>query len=456
MLSAFKNFLITFLVAALIFGIVGYFTAGFVSGIVSSILDGEKDHLEEIINNTPENTEKDDKPEDPDPDLKVPDGDSFTFVIIGTDYRPDIYKDYYHTYAELDELAGGYTDPGSTVGILGTSRRTVNATWIVLVRADKENREYVSCYISPETRVGTPSGDSTLGDVYGRYGTTVLCSYIEAMTRLEVDHSFVIDGINGIDFLSSMGSVKISVDSDIYAGTKYHMSASTSVLTHEIVVTDPPESTDESTNDTEAPNEGRDDDPKEEQKDDNKEDSASESAESEPEEILFETEIVDNVHVLDKGTQSLSDYSVHILNTFKELSADDITVKSTFVLDMVEGYLRRCADWSEEELTSKLEGLCAAKDYFGSTDEDDDTDNGTDGDNENDTLNGSFDDPFASKPILATDLNMDNIGNIHSMLEAIEYFEYSECVFPGSYSDEEKMFIPDTSSALEFFAKYDN
>ena len=95
MLSAFKNFLVTFLVAALIFGLLAYFTAGYVSGIVSGILDGEKDNLEDIISNAPADTDElDDEPNPVDPDLKVPEGNSFTFLVVGTDYRPDIFKNY--------------------------------------------------------------------------------------------------------------------------------------------------------------------------------------------------------------------------------------------------------------------------------------------------------------------------------------------------------------------------
>ena len=133
MLSAFKNFLVTFLVAALIFGIVGYFTAGYVSGLVSGILDGEKDQLENIINNTPENTTAEvTTPEEPDPDLKVPEGESFTFVVVGTDYRPDIYKNYYYTSEETASLIESFSRSPAQ-GSIRTVQPILNAVWQIAI-----------------------------------------------------------------------------------------------------------------------------------------------------------------------------------------------------------------------------------------------------------------------------------------------------------------------------------
>ena len=446
MLSAFKNFLVTFLVAALIFGLLAYFTAGYVSGIVSGILDGEKDNLEDIISNAPAETdESDDEPNPVDPDLKVPEGNSFTFLVVGTDYRPDIFKNYYHTYEDLDKLVEGLDTPESTVGILGTKVRYINATWIMLVRADKENREYVSCYISPETKVNTPTGDTTLGDVYGRYGMDILVEYLEAMTDLKLDYTFIVDGIHGAEFLSSMGSVKFELECDIYNGGKYHISASTSVET--ILVTESvPDESESASSESETPEPA--DEPEEADNEEPTEDGqSSEENSDDPEELPYETEIIENNLVLKSGEQNLSDYSVHIINTFKEMSGEDIGIKSKFLFDILEGYLRKCADWSEEELTEKMKELAREKNYYLEDDSWIDPETLP-------IVNGTFEDPYSSKPVLATNLTAETVGEIYSMLEAIEYFEYTEYVYPGSYSDTEKMYIPDTQAALDFFSKY--
>ena len=49
MLSALKNFGVTFLISALLFGVIAYFATLFVSNTVNSILDDEKNELDEII-----------------------------------------------------------------------------------------------------------------------------------------------------------------------------------------------------------------------------------------------------------------------------------------------------------------------------------------------------------------------------------------------------------------------
>lgn len=436
MLSAFKNFLVTFLVAALIFGTVGIFMSRYVSGVVSDILDGEKDELDEIINISAENTQngEQDTPK-ADSNQKTPEGDSFTLLFVGTDYRCDIYNNYYHSYDDIDNLTSGLKNAESTVGILKTSVRRINATWIVLMRADKENREYVISYISPETCVSTPTGDATIGDVYGRYGVELLAEYVEAMTQLRVDHTFIIDGINGTDFVSSMGSVDFELKHDIYSGGTYHVSADTSLVTveeNEISAT-------ESESSEKSEKKG---------KEENKKDKKKSDSDDDPEEVADE-KTVDNVLVLKAGTQSLSDYSVHILNTFKELSSDDINVKSSYLLDIAEKYLRRCASWSEEELVTKFEELSREKNYSANDDKEDE-------DTEDDApiVNGIFDDPYESKPVLATDLTSEELGNMRDMLEAVEYFDMTEYVYPGTYSAESGMYMPDTSAALEFFVKY--
>ena len=49
MLSALKNFGVTFLISALLFGVIAYFATLFVSSTVNSILDDESSELNDII-----------------------------------------------------------------------------------------------------------------------------------------------------------------------------------------------------------------------------------------------------------------------------------------------------------------------------------------------------------------------------------------------------------------------
>ena len=63
-------------------------------------------------------------------------------------------------------------------------------------------------------------------------------------------------------------------------------------------------------------------------------------------------------------------------------------------------------------------------------------------------------DPYATKATLASDFDSEDTEFYKSMLEAIQYFEYVELNYPGSYSDDEGLFRPDIKAALSQFEKY--
>ena len=68
MLSALKNFGVTFLISALVFGVIAYFATLFVSSTVNNILDDESKDLNEIISSegtAPEETQAPEEHDDP-------------------------------------------------------------------------------------------------------------------------------------------------------------------------------------------------------------------------------------------------------------------------------------------------------------------------------------------------------------------------------------------------------
>ena len=317
---------------------------------------------------------------------------------------------------ENNKNIGGLKDKNKQtkdpVSILSTDIRRINATWITLVRADKENREYVICYFSPETHVSAPCGDSTLGEVYGLYGIDVLCQYMNALTGLEVDYRFVLDGVNLESFYNSMGSVTFQLDTDLYAGKKYHLSSPTTVIGG-----DDEEESEENAEDKTPSGETSDTDEK--NSEDNKDNDQNN-----------DKEVIQNVSVLSKGKQNLSSYHLSILNTFKELSQNDVDAKSKYILEIVTQYIKRCAGWSESDLKYKITKLTA--------------------------FEGSYDivDPYAMKAVLATEFTSDDVSDIHSMLGAIEYFDVVSLTYPGAYSEKKDLYEPDMKSGLDMFKKY--
>ena len=445
MLSAFKNFLITLLIAALVFGLIGYFTTKYLSDIITDILDGN--NSTHPIINAPEETD-DDEEKLPD-GLKVPDGESFTMLFVGTDYRPDLYTNYYTTIEEIqkivdeakttDESQKSTTDDKKTStekadstekseskkesgttsksrskddpkeikepdSVLKTDIRYIRATWIVLVRADKENRQYVSCYISPETAVTAPCGESDLGEVYGLYGLNTLSEFVSAMTGLEIDYRFVLDAEHQKKIAGVLGGVEFELDTDIYAAKEEFIS----------VKPEESDTTDESSSETVA------------------ESDSSESG-SEPEEKKV---------ALKKGKHEFGKDTAEAINAFKEKSGADIDVKSKYILEIVEQYLFKVSATETEQLEKNLDKLITLS-YIYNPD-------GTPAQDYKYDIN----DPYATKATLASDFDSEDTEFYKSMLEAIQYFEYVELNYPGSYSDDEGLFRPDIKAALSQFEKY--
>ena len=85
MLSALKNFAVTFVIAAVVFGTIGYFATRFVTATVSDILDSEKTELDNILSAetetesgaTGDTTESDTTTQTPSAEVDLPDGKSF-------------------------------------------------------------------------------------------------------------------------------------------------------------------------------------------------------------------------------------------------------------------------------------------------------------------------------------------------------------------------------------------
>ena len=401
MLSGFKNFLVTFLASALLFGVIAAVMTGYVSGIVTSILDGDQNKPTDIKGNLDDIQDTDDPQSTVDPSLPMPSGSSFTFAVLGTDFYPDRFSDYFYDEAYLSKITSSVKKSEDSKGLLSeTKLRFLRATWIVLVRADREMREYAVCYFSPETEVSSPSGVSTLGDIYGIYGIDALCEYLTVMTGLDVNYRFVIDGTNEKSFLEAMGSVTFTLSDDIYSVGDITLTSASKDAGHGKSFETNAETTIPETSGTETSKQ---------------ETIASKS--SDP--------------VLTSGQQSLTDYSVCFVNTLREFSTEDIQLKGNYILEMLRQYIERCADWTVDEFVWKIGDVGGGDDFV-------------------------FGDPYETKPTVATDLTSEGAESVHSMLGAVKYFGYDQFICPGSFSDTTGKYTPDTKALSEKFAKYTN
>ncbi|MBR4185050.1 MAG: hypothetical protein IKQ87_04715 [Clostridia bacterium] len=221
MLSALKNFGVTFLISALIFGIIAYFATLFVSRTVNDILEDDHGSLDEITAAETETaTEETTPPDVVTPEEPLPDGETFNLLLVTTDYRPDLYNDYAPDADAIQKAAAGLDSAVPTLGILSVDFREVRATSIVLLRVDRERRQFVYTYFTPEMTVYTPSGYRTLSEITTVYGMKSLSEYINAMTGLKIHYTVLLDGYHFDELAGILGSVTVNLPRDIYSDGK--------------------------------------------------------------------------------------------------------------------------------------------------------------------------------------------------------------------------------------------
>lgn len=311
MLSALKNFGVTFLISAALFGIIAYFATGFVTSTVSSILDEEGEELDQIIQNDPsgESSGSND-PGTPGTENEIPEGESFNFVLITTDYRPDLYNDYQPTLETMKGHNWYNTPPEDTMGSLSSDYRKEEAASIVLVRADRERRQFVYTYFSPEMQVYTTTGYHTLSDVYALYGKEAVAEHIHAMTGLRIKYTALINGYNFDELIGVLGSVTVNNPKDIYRDSsgRFTMQYETAV-------------------EMTGPNGGK------------------------------WTERYPNTWIMGSGENELDGEEMYTILSAEERSASELEAKKTAAIEILQKYLTALASMDEENMKYHLAKL---------------------------------------------------------------------------------------------------
>jgi len=302
MLSALKNFAVTFVISILIFGIIAYFATIFVTDTMTSILDNEKEELDHIIQNPDGNETGDDPVKDPVTDPDLPAGESFELLLVTTDYRPDLYDNYHPDIEKMYQTNWEVQDPTTTLGCLSGDYRDVNITSLVLVCIDKETKSVVYTYISPNSRVYTPVGYSTLNDVYHYYGSSSVISHVYAMTGIDPEYTFVIEGYNIDDLVEIVGETTVNIGKNIYTDGKYNSMQYQSTIYK----------TDENGKEV--------------------------------------AELVTNQYVVGQGDVILDGYYLFNVVSAIEHSASDITAKEAYMVSIAQKYLNALAGLENEML----------------------------------------------------------------------------------------------------------
>jgi len=196
MLSALRNFAITFLVAALIFGVIAYFVVGIAEDALSDDNSEYNENIETTSADTidPPGSDTQHGTENP-----ILNGTSFNFLVVGNDYQPDKLNDYKFDANDLDEF--GFPKP----------KRIASADFIMLVRVDKESGKFVMCPIPSNTRVLDNGVHKTLGSLYGEHGIEYLVEKAAFLYGLPIDYYLSVSIGDFEDLVDSVGGINYYV-----------------------------------------------------------------------------------------------------------------------------------------------------------------------------------------------------------------------------------------------------
>ena len=260
MLSAIKNFFLTFIIALLIFSLVAYLAVNLVINNINGALDSKT--TEAVTTAGPGRAEPVPGTDD------ESDGESVNILIVGCDYRGGVFADYDSKVIEerfgvvreypvmrpvpndlgMPAPSGVISDSGVEPldgvkisddrlafrnGFYRVSYRTVETDTLMLLRFDKERGHISYTVFDPKAYVTVNGGYCRLGEVFSRYGIVALRDKIHALTGILVDRyalatmeSFpkVIDAIGGVSVyvpcIMKYDDVSGNVHIDLKAGSQ--------------------------------------------------------------------------------------------------------------------------------------------------------------------------------------------------------------------------------------------
>lgn len=200
-MTAVRNFVITFFLSILIFGLIAYGLVQFTTSAFE--LGSEKTPGAETGGDdvgAASDTEPDSTPKDW-IDIK---GNSFTALLIGSNYQPDVYSDY------------DVKDENATNDGFPLEPRQVETPTIILLRVNKETGECLFCPIPAITRITVDGLSCQLKDLYAMKGADALCTKVMAMTGIPVDYYAVVTMSKFASFIDDLGGVTYFVETDMY------------------------------------------------------------------------------------------------------------------------------------------------------------------------------------------------------------------------------------------------
>ena len=203
-MSAIKNFIITFCISVLIFGLLAYFILNVADETIFAPEDGpaSSNGPAQDTQLLPDSGKQNGALEtDAEGNLIFYEinSESFTVLLMGTDYQPDILYDYDLSILNAREKQN----------LFPYRERIVSADAIMLIRVDRENKEFVICSIPGNTRVMSDGVPQSLGSLYHTKGIDYMVNKVTAMTGMKIDYyasmslsdfGAIIDSVGGITY----------------------------------------------------------------------------------------------------------------------------------------------------------------------------------------------------------------------------------------------------------------
>ncbi len=212
-----KSFGIAFLVSAILISIAAVFVTNAVEDILLGVFEKTPDGFSDILSSTKDEEDKNEEGvKDEDNTLKDLNGESFSMLIVTTDYRPKVFSNYLPDPSEIDK-----TD--KEAGYLEEGFRITGASTICLVQCSKEYGQYIFTPIAANTNVATPSGYDTLYNVYGYYGFDFFMSKIQSITGVAIDYYAVVNCTDIKPIVDVIGAVYCTVPCEIFTDGKVYV-----------------------------------------------------------------------------------------------------------------------------------------------------------------------------------------------------------------------------------------
>lgn len=213
MLSAFKNFIITFAISLVVFGFASYFSVTY--ALEAAITPSDDPGVSVDGTFAPVDTST--------PDIEIGDipqikGDSFNVLLIGTDLQKERFDDYNPSLwlwgedmYEMKEISDAtkYMQSGFF------RYREIEADSMVVLRIDKERREVTFTYIPGNMIVLSEGGNIEIGSLYASKGVDFLRHKVEAVTGLTIDYHICVSVEEVKEVIDEIGIVEMDIPCDM-------------------------------------------------------------------------------------------------------------------------------------------------------------------------------------------------------------------------------------------------